>query len=329
MEEALVSVVVPIYKVEKYLSSCIESIINQTYKKIEIILVDDGSPDSCPRICDSYADLDSRIVVIHKKNGGLSDARNVGIGKSTGEYITFVDSDDRLEAEFIELLLNLILKTNSDIAFCDYQNINEESNIIGYSKTKNSILCFSNFECLKNMYQPRFHGIEFVTWGKLYKTQLFKKNNIEFPYGKIHEDTFTTYKLCYYSKKTVFTERCLYCYRIRPGSIMTSSFNVKHVDKLEAGLEACDFFESKNEQKMLDLAFNDFLYSNVSLYLDLCRSKKKVDFSAAKNKMMAIYKAGIQRYMKKTSIKLYKKFIYRLFQTIPCEFLALIVCIRK
>ena len=129
----LISVIVPIYNVEKYLDRCVDSIINQTYKNLEIILVDDGSPDNCPQMCDDYAKKDSRIKVVHKENGGLSDARNVGMEVATGEYVSFIDSDDYISLDFYETLLETIVDNDSDIVECGVVKFYEDNSFDKYS----------------------------------------------------------------------------------------------------------------------------------------------------------------------------------------------------
>lgn len=228
--EELISVIVPIYNVEKYLNKCIESIINQSYSNLEIILVDDGSKDSSGIMCDSYILKDKRIKVIHKENGGLSDARNVGLDKAKGEYIVFIDSDDWIDEKMIEILYNIIKKNNSDISICDYfLAYNEE---IQTQKEDIEIINLSNIEALKTIYDKDLGVCMIVAWNKLYKRNLFK-DDIRYPYGKIHEDEFTTYKLLYKAKKISYTNQKMYYYRQRKNSI-TSTFTKKRLDCLEA-----------------------------------------------------------------------------------------------
>lgn len=320
----LISVVVPIYNVEKYLPACIESILRQTYKYIEIILVDDGSTDTCPQICDQFSLKDSRIKVIHKKNGGLSDARNIGMNLAKGKFITFVDSDDLLDCKFIEDLLNAMILNGADIAFCDYCKIDENC----VSKADNSIgnvIKFSNIECLENLYIPKSHGMEFVAWGKLYKLDLFKKNKISYPKGKIHEDTFTTYKLCYYANKVVFVDAPRYYYRIRSGSIMSSKFNKTRLNKLEATKEACSFFLEKDESKLLKLAFNDFLHSTLSIYCEMYHGLDKKEFRKLKYKLISVLKMTLKEYVNKVTIEKRKKLFYQLFAVFPSIRLAKLI----
>ena len=205
----LISIIVPIYKVEPYLRRCLDSIVNQTYTNLEIILVDDGSPDGCPQICDEYAAKDNRIVVIHKENGGLSDARNAGLDICKGEYISFVDSDDWVTPTYIEYLIKAIKDNNAELAVCNYTQTKQSYilNIPNTSPPEYEIL--TSTSAVKKLWSK--DNVTFVTsWGKLYKASLFA--SIHFPNGKIHEDEYTTYKLLYLSKKTVFLNESHYFY---------------------------------------------------------------------------------------------------------------------
>ena len=193
--EDLITVVVPIYKVEKYLEKCIDSIIKQTYENLEIILVDDGSPDKCPQICDEYAKKDSRIKVIHKKNGGLSDARNAGIDIAKGEYITFVDSDDYIEKDYVEVLYDSIKENDSDMAIGSHKVIYENGTILNKETGEKSVLDAKTV--LERILYDE--NIDLSAWAKLYKTELFEE--IRYPKGRVFEDAATTYKLVDKSKK--------------------------------------------------------------------------------------------------------------------------------
>lgn len=189
MEKDKVSVVVPIYNVENYLEECIESILNQTYSNIEVILIDDGSTDGSGALCDEYKKKDKRIYVLHKKNGGLSDARNMGIDNAKGEYITFVDSDDIIARDMIEYLLCLLNTYKADMAVCQCDYVDENSKLIkNISNVKKT--CVSGIEeCLKTLLVDS--GLNTVAWGKIYKTDYFK--NVRYPIGKYHEDIYTTW----------------------------------------------------------------------------------------------------------------------------------------
>lgn len=223
---SLVSVIIPIYKVEKYLNECIESVVNQTYKNLEIILVDDGSPDQCPQICEEWKLKDERIKVIHKMNGGLSDARNAGLQIAQGEYIGFVDSDDWIAPDMYEKLLYRIQKENADICACgimNFSNGRQEAlkvcEIVGDSE-----------KILAMIYKNTDYPV--AACNKLYKHKCW--DDFEFPKGKICEDAFTTYLLVDRAERIVQITDPLYFYRIRENSIMTSAFDRKRMEEEEA-----------------------------------------------------------------------------------------------
>ena len=205
----LISVIIPVYNVEKYIEKCIYSVINQTYKNIEIILVDDGSTDISGKICDDFEKKDYRIKVIHKKNGGLSDARNVGIDVSTGKYIVFIDSDDYVDKKHIEYLYNMITKNNADISICQFNIVYENSDIqITDFTKKDTIKIFDNKKALETMlYNKKFCNSACT---KMYKKELF--DDIRFPIGKLYEDLGTTYKLIEKTTKVVLGQRTTYNY---------------------------------------------------------------------------------------------------------------------
>lgn len=239
MYNSKISVIIPIYKVEKYLKKCIESVQKQTYKNIEIILIDDGSPDECPRICDFYASNDSRIKVIHKINGGLSDARNAGIQIATGEYIGFVDSDDWIDESMFEILMLYIIKNNADISeigvkyqyndHIEYNN-NTKIEVLTHDESMSAFL-----EQTKN--------IKGCVWAKLYKSNIVK--NLKFPIGRLHEDAFFTYKAIYNSRRYVIGTECLYNYRQdRDGSIMST---IIHENDSKSKNDIIDAFEERNQ----------------------------------------------------------------------------------
>lgn len=234
-----VSVIVPIYNVEQYLVKCIESLLIQSLKDIEIILVDDGATDNSPNICDEYALKDNRVKVIHKQNGGLSDARNIGIEIAQGEYIAFLDSDDWVESNFYEYLYNLIEKEHADIAQCDYVKVYSDEATIDFKETiKESV--HTGIEALYLLHSEEYVKT-LVVWNKLYKRELFK--NIRFPKGKVHEDEFTTYKVLHQASKVVNSNLPMVYYRQREGSIMAQEFNEKRLHVLDAWKEQRSYFE--------------------------------------------------------------------------------------
>ena len=315
MGEELITVVVPIYKVEKYLVKCIDSIIEQSYQNIELILVDDGSPDECPRFCDEYKNRDSRIKVIHKQNGGLSDARNEGLKIATGEWITFIDSDDYVGTNFLEKLYSSVTSVGADISICDYKAVIDDT---GIEKEETNIEVYDHVKCLEEMYHPRKHGMEFVAWGKLYRTALFKKNKIGYPVGKIHEDTFTTYKLIYAAKKIVFCNASEYFYRQREASIMTSSFNIKRLVMIDATREACQFFENAKETHLLELAINAHFRNYVTMYSEMEKNKDALEnYKIERKKIIQNFRRDYKRYSRNAKLEIKKRIFYTLFYLIP------------
>lgn len=241
--QPLVSVIIPVYKVEKYLDECVHSVRNQTYQKLEIILVDDGSPDACGAMCDAYAAADSRIKVIHKQNGGLSDARNAGMKIATGSYWFFVDSDDFLDLRAIGLLVKEAERTGADIvmagtrAFLDGQSCMPES------------LC-GKTERLNQMEAMRWFARDgWGAWGKLYRREIH--SGIWFPYGKIHEDEAIMFQILQRCTSFVLTEDGLYFYRKREGSITSTAYTVRKMDWLYAWAENVQFVKEMDAELYL------------------------------------------------------------------------------
>lgn len=223
----LISIIIPVYNVEHYLERCVYSVIGQTYKNLEIFLVDDGSTDGCPQLCDELAKKDSRIKVIHKENGGLSDARNVAIDVCRGEYVFCLDSDDFIADDTIEFLYDSLVRSDADIATCGYVNHYVEKPEVGTVHSKE--LVFDAESALENMLYQK--DATTSAWGKLYKRELF--DGIRYPKGKICEDLDTTYKLFSRSRKIVLNTAIKLFYQQRTDSIINSQFSAKRMDALE------------------------------------------------------------------------------------------------
>ena len=228
--ESLISVIVPVYKVEDYLERCVDSLLNQTYQNIELILVDDGSPDCCGKLCDEYACKDSRIRVIHKKNGGLSDARNVAISLVEGDYVSFVDSDDWVSPFYLENLYNAIKKSDSDMAVSWFENVFDNKTII--SEPSNELRfyeCLGPVACLKKLlYQ---NGVEVSAWGKLYKRSVIQ--SLRYPVGKLYEDIPVTYEAIKRSNTIAVIGNIDYYYFQRVKSIQNEMFSVRKLDAVQ------------------------------------------------------------------------------------------------
>lgn len=231
MDDELISIIVPVYNTEKYIERCIDSIINQTYSNIEIILIDDGTLDKSGEICDLYVNKDKRIRVIHKKNGGLADARNEGIENAKGKYLAFIDSDDYIKNTMIEVLYKNLVKNNADISICDFVQVDENNQMKynNYSRKEFNMADNSKFENLRNEY----YLVTTVQWNKLFRAEIFK--NIRYPKGKVNEDEFVVANELYNAKKISYILEPLYYYFQRTDSIM-HTLGIHRLDFIE-GLE--------------------------------------------------------------------------------------------
>lgn len=214
----LISVIVPVYKVEPYLRACVDSILAQTYTNLEIILVDDGSPDNCPAICDEYAEKDTRVHVIHKPNGGLSDARNAGMEVMSGEYLVFVDSDDILPENSVKVLYDLAAVNNADLVIGKSTRFADRYELENVSVPLPAVHCMTKTDAMQNMFR---NGC--ASWGRLYRSDIHK--NVYFPVGEINEDEAIVLDILERCETVAETEECVYFYRCRPDSITTADFN--------------------------------------------------------------------------------------------------------
>lgn len=298
-----ISVIVPIYNVEKFLKKCIDSIINQTYKNIEIILVDDGSTDGSGKICDDAKEKHKNVVVIHKKNGGLSSARNAGIDASTGDYLSFIDSDDFIDLEMYEVMIESIERTGKDIASC--------GRIVDIYGTHSNIEFCLNKELIYNKKDAikqilNFNDIDVSACDKIYKKKLFK--NIRYPEGKISEDAAVIFELVNSSNGIVHVGKPFYHYVFRKKSISKSCYSVKNLDILT---------NLKNTQKFIEDNYNEFIddfkvYSCITAGAQLIllnsdhNAKKRF---ATEHKLLKNYfKEGYRKTLKCNNLNKKKKF---------------------
>lgn len=247
----MISVIVPVYNVEPYLRECVDSILAQTYRDFELILVDDGSPDNCGAICDEYAEKDDRIRVIHQQNGGLSAARNAGLDVAMGEYVTFVDSDDQVSPVYLECLFTLLENNEAEVATCRALFCRSMPGLI------DDTLSLGNCEVIigkEACQQPYLQGgiLDVTAWGKLYARHLW--DDIRFPVGKIHEDQAVVPILLYKAEKVAVSQKKLYFYRIVENSIMHKPFSIKRYDDIDAVDNCIEFFTSQNEPEIVALA---------------------------------------------------------------------------
>lgn len=291
----LISIIVPVYKAEKYLYNCIESILNQTYSNIECILVDDGSPDHCPQICDEYAKKDKRIKVIHKTNGGQSSARNKGLEIAEGKYIGFVDSDDWIHPQMIEILYKTIKHTRAGCAACDFYRITnkEKMNTIDYSGidiNRDIIPNISGLDCntiFSDYHDTYFYKIQPAVWNKLCKKSIF--DDLRFEEGVIYEDEFILAPLILNAEKVAIIDTKLYYYNQLSVSTMRSEFSEKRYSALDLHKEECRFFNGKSKNE-----YNKFLkgycetFICMSIITNIYKKEYKHDFAKYKKEMLKL-----------------------------------------
>ena len=238
----LVSIIVPIYNVQVFLLECLNSIANQSYKNIEILLIDDGSTDDSSSIASSYVKKDARFKYFRKENGGLSSARNYGIERATGSWLMFIDSDDIVSPLFVEHMLNLVLKTKTSLGICLYKRF-KASGEIDESDIYNS--CEYKVADYMKLYELIDTPVMMLAWNKIYKSNLFI--DVRYPEGKIHEDLGTTYKIFDKLDKYSFFDEKLYFYRINKDSISLSKISIRKLDVIDFYLDQLLFYKCKYE----------------------------------------------------------------------------------
>lgn len=262
----MISVIVPVYNVEPYLHQCVDSILAQTYTDFELILVDDGSPDNCGAICDEYAEKDSRIRVIHQKNGGLSAARNAGIDAARGEYLAFVDSDDWVHPEMLRLLHQAICQTGLQISACSFLRTHEREVVIEPVKLDIIELDGASF------YASEKNVEACIACNKLYKRELFCK--IRYPEGRTHEDEFVTYKLLYWAGKVAYIPAKMYFYYQNAQGIMGRPYSTERLNAVKAFEEQAAFFRNKQRPEVLRYARLKFIRESIGHILKLETEEK-------------------------------------------------------
>lgn len=253
----LVSVVVPVYKVEPYLERCIRSIIAQTYDNLEIILVDDGSPDRCGAICDRFAQDDPRIKVYHKTNGGLSDARNYGVERANGKYLAFVDADDYISPHYIVYLYDLLVKYDADISCCCMDKTTTEVSVFSTNPAIPQERLLTGKEACRELFGS-LYDVLVTAWGKLYKSEIVKR--YPFPVGRKREDEAITCKYYYAANRVAVGNRCLYAYYQNPNSIMHNQPTSINTDLIWAFGHRAEFFEEQGEVRLAKASWDRLFY---------------------------------------------------------------------
>ncbi len=257
-QDYLISIIIPVYNVEKYLRKCLDSIINQTYKKLEIILIDDGSTDNSGKICEEYAKKDDRIIVIHKENAGVSSARNRGIELANGKYIGFIDSDDWIEENMYETLYQNLLQFDVDISMCNYSIIRNHKKTFHKHDLEDGILIDNKkefFELLRLNYYKGF------LWNKLFKSEIIKEMRMREPIY-VCEDLLFIAEVATKCKNFYFDNQCLYNYLIRENSAITGKVNHKKVSVLEAYKNIILIVKEYSKETMTKYEFDFFRWKN-------------------------------------------------------------------
>ena len=281
----LISVIVPVYNLEDVVEGCINSILAQTYENLEIILVNDGSSDKSPEICDKYRARDSRIVVIHQQNGGISRARNAALDIMRGAYVAFVDGDDAIAADYIDVLYGDLTGSDADVAICSWQDVLPGDAPVPAKKSF-CVRVMGRDEALRNMlYQEDFDS---AMWAKLYKSTLL--TNIRFPEGKIYEDLAVSYKVLFSAHRVVFRDYQGYYYTASPGGIMLSAFNGRKMDLIDAADDMLAFI-SGNRPELEPAAVSRVVRSNFHIYLQIPTGR---EYTAEKKRI----EANIKKYRK-------------------------------
>ena len=306
------SIIVPIYKVEKYLDECIQSILGQTFTDFELILVDDGSPDACPQMCDAAAEQDSRVRVIHQKNGGLSAARNTGIEAARGNWLGFVDSDDFVAPDMYEKLYHAAVNAGADCAMCSVHLIHEDGSwmdtlqhwkVYGGGYTGEDILKTITWQN---------NAPYLVAWNKLYRREVFR--TLRYPVGRINEDVFVFAELFDTIKMVACVEQPLYFYRQRTGSIMQSKCTLRNLDEMWSFVHCFECFQRSGRMEMLPFVESRVFAKLTGVYYRLSAQEQHSD--AMRQAMAAQKKAA--KFLRQQGM-LTKKAALRtmLFQTFP------------
>lgn len=310
--EHLISVIVPIYNVEHYINRCVQSIVNQSYKNLEIILVDDGSTDGSAFVCDEWINKDSRIKVIHKKNGGLSDARNVGMCHASGHLYSFIDGDDEISSEMLGRLYEELERTNAEVSMCRMEKIEStrryptrdfpftDKRIEMTGKEATRLLLEDVVDCSACI--------------KLYKREIF--DNVSFPVGKTNEDFAVMYKVLSSASRVVYISDILYYYYFRENSITSTEFNEKQFDKLDNCLEMVGYV-SENIQE-LELEAKGYLYRQAMYLLKtVCLKGLKREYKERFMQLVSILRGGSFNILRLQSLSPKEKCMYLFIAWLP------------
>lgn len=280
-----VSLIIPVYNVETYLERCIESVLNQTYKDLEIILVNDGSTDTSGAMCDNFSQQDKRIKVIHQLNAGLSEARNTGLKHITGEFVMFVDSDDWLEKDAVSFLLEQLQRNNADMVV---GGVSRTSEVKQYSQSNIEVALMNQEEYAKKYFKIGSQSIEYYVWNKLYRKEIVE--DILYPSGFFAEDVPTTFQYILKSEKIVVTNKIIYNYFINPNSL-TSRFTERYFDVLKGWDLVCNYAIQNRNKKYVEWAKLNRYRADLALLTEISLASNYKDlrknFSKNINQMLS------------------------------------------
>ncbi|SKB64054.1 Glycosyltransferase involved in cell wall bisynthesis [Lachnospiraceae bacterium] len=271
MQKPLISVIIPVYHVDKYLGRCLNSILDQTYENLELIVVDDGSDDKCPEICDSFAEKDSRIIVIHKENGGVADARNCGLSKASGEFITFVDPDDYINKNMYDDMMHKLFENNADIVMCDFKYVYEDDVVSEISDHPSDVNVdiISGSDALYQSYSSYKNGVLYsVLWNKICRRELYE--DLVFPTGRIYEDEARVFMILYKAAKIAYIDHPYYFYHQHRQSIVGKRWNQTNLQLLDAYIDKLEFYGRKKEYELFEKELIHILHM-------FCYTKSKLD----------------------------------------------------
>lgn len=311
-----ISIIIPVYNVEPYIEKCIESVINQTYQDLDIILVNDGSTDLSGDICDKYSKLDSRIRVIHQKNSGQSKARNVGISIARGEYIGFVDSDDYIELNMYEKLINTMEQYNADIVECAVKNIYTNKTV--YNETKKIYICTGEEALKKHLEKPNdSKSPRAAVWSRLFKSEKIK--SLKFPEGMIHEDFYFTYRALLNCSKYCWIDEALYCHIYTNSNSTTQlPFSKKDLSKINIFKERMDYLKAIKKNQLAK-------YAEVNYYSLLLQYFYKTSYNNMIHESEYLKKEIVKNTDKilRSSMSIKKKFEFIVFKVSPAVYLKI------
>lgn len=298
-----ISVIVPVYKVESYLRQCVDSILGQIFQDFELILVDDGSPDGCPAICDEYAAQDRRVRVIHQKNGGLSAARNAGLDCAKGEYIAFIDSDDWVHSEYLERLLNALTCNHADMAICDLELYHEATS--SGARTSNSPIrreTLTSEDLMVRLYLDQ-SWYYVVAWNKLYRREIFR--NIRFPVGFINEDEAVFHRVLANCRAIISLDDKLYYYRQHGESIMGSAFSIKRTDNLSALSDRICFSHEMGWSDLMEATITRYTFHALEYYYLFPKTEENRPYFIRMNRSL---RAALPHILHSTHVNFRQKF---------------------